>query len=120
MIDSTGAVVVLARGSLAGDTAHLAVRVALALPLGGSRVVLALVDAAAALALPEADPGGHGSQLARELESLTEDEEVPILVERDSLVRLGFGDRGLRRGAVAVDGEELRRVCLMARSCLVL
>ncbi|MHB1574904.1 MAG: DsrE family protein [Candidatus Dormibacteria bacterium] len=120
MIDSTDAVVILSRGSLTDDSARLAVRVALALPLAGSQVILALVDTASAVALSGTEPDGRARQLSRELDSLTGDEEVPILVERESLERLGMADRTLRPGAIRIDREELEHVCLMARSCLVL
>jgi hypothetical protein len=120
MIDSTNSVVVLARGSLADDSAHLAVRVALALPLGGAQVILALADTATAIAVPEVDPGGRGRQLSRELDALTSDEEVPIWVERESLQRLGLVDRTLRPGVVVVSRGELEQLCLRARSCLVI
>lgn len=120
MIDSTEAVMVLARGSLADDSAHLAVRVALALPLGGARAILALADTAAVVAVIDVDPGGRGRQLSRELDALTNDEEVPIVVERDSLDRLGLVDSALRPGVVVVSRAELEQLCLVARSCLVI
>ncbi|MHB1500721.1 MAG: hypothetical protein ACYCYK_06075 [Candidatus Dormibacteria bacterium] len=120
MIASTEALLVLARGSLADESAHLAVRVALALPLGGSRVILALVDTASALALPEMDPGGRGHQLVREFEALTSDEDVPVLVERESLERLGLAGRTMRPGISLIDRDELEQLCRVVSGCLVL
>lgn len=49
MANPTAQVVILARGSLSDDSAMMAVRVGLAIPLGGPGVVLLLVDTAAAL-----------------------------------------------------------------------
>jgi hypothetical protein len=94
-------VVVVARGRLADESAALALRVALAIPLGGSSVRLFLTEATCLLAL--AGPSQIGSLTERQMDSLIHDEEAPVAVERESLARFGLrvtgGDRGgLRRG----------------------
>jgi hypothetical protein len=114
-------VVVLARGDLALEDAALAVRVALALPLGGVTVRLILVDAASALALaepPELGPWSGG--LARELEALIVEEEVPVLVEMESLAALGLADRALRPRVEVASRAEVAAVCGSSGSFLVL
>jgi hypothetical protein len=114
-------VVVLARGDLALEDAALAVRVALALPLGGVTVRLILVDAASALALaepPELGPWSGG--LARELEALIVEEEVPVLVEMESLAALGLADRALRPRVEVASRAEVVAVCGSSGSFLVL
>jgi hypothetical protein len=117
----TKSVVVLARGELSRDDAALAVRVALALPLSGLTVRLLLVDAASALGLADPpDLGAWSGGLARELESLVSDEEVPVLVEQESLAALGFSDRRLRPGVETVPRSQVPTVCAAADSCLVL
>jgi hypothetical protein len=113
--------VVLARGELDVEDAALAVRVALALPLGGLSVQLVLAEAASALAL--ADPtqlGAWTGGLTRELESLIGEEEVPVLVELESLAGLGLAERVLRPGVEVVSRAEVIAVCASAASCLVL
>jgi hypothetical protein len=117
----TGSVLVLARGELSGDDAALAVRVALALPLGGLAVRLLLVDGASALSL--SDPpylGPWSAGLARELDTLISEEEVPVLVERESLAALGLTERRLRPGVETVSRSEVAGICAAADSCLVL
>jgi hypothetical protein len=117
----TKSVVVLARGELSRDDAALALRVALALPLGGLAVRLLLVGAASALGLSDPpDLGPWSGGLARELESLVSDEEVPVLVEQESLAALGLSDRGLRLGVETVPRSEVSAICAAADSCLVL
>lgn len=118
---SSKSVVVLARGELSSDDATLAVRVALALPLGGVTVRLLLVDAASALGLldpPDLSPWSGG--LTRELEALVSDEEVPVLVEQESLAALGFSDRQVRLGVETVPRSQVAAICAAADSCLVL
>lgn len=113
--------VVLARGDLDVEDAALAVRVALALPLGGLTVRLVLAEAASALAL--ADPpqlGAWTGGLTRELESLIGEEEVPVLVELESLAGLGLAERVLRPGVEVASRAEVIAVCGSAASCLVL
>jgi thiamine monophosphate synthase len=120
MRSTEGTVMVLARGALADDRAALALRVALALPLGCPSVVLALVGPAAALAVPGAAPGGRATQVARELAALVDDEEVPVLVEQESLVAMGLQDSGLHPGVSQIARREIHRACLEARSCIVI
>jgi len=113
--------VVLARGDLAVEDAALAVRVALALPLGGVSVRLILVDSASALGLadpPELGPWSGG--LGRELEALIGEEEVPVMVELESLAALGLGDRAFRPGVEVASRSEVAAVCGSSRSFLVL
>jgi hypothetical protein len=112
---------VVARGDLSRDDAALAVRVALALPLGGLAVSLLLVDSASALGLfdlPDLSPWSVG--LARELDALISDEEVPVLVEQESLVALGLTERRLRLGVETVPRSQVPTICAAADSCLVL
>ena len=114
-------VVILARGKLATDAAALAVRVALALPLGGLAVRLLLVDSASALGLldpPDLGPWSGG--LGRELDALVGDEEVPVQVEQESLAALGLAGRRLRPGVETVPRSQLVAICAAADSCLVL
>jgi len=114
-------VVVLARGGLADEAALLAIRVALAIPLGGSRVRLLLAGPASMLGLLEAPRiGARGSQVDREMEALINDEEAPVAVERESLTELGCLDRPLRRGVNLVSRAELEDACGRARHCLVI
>ncbi len=114
-------VVVLARGGLADESGLLALRMALAIPLGGSRVRLLLVGAAATFGLSSPpDLGARGSQLDRELDSLLRDEEAPVGVERESLAELGLSDRELRGGVDRVSRAELEDICGRARHCLVI
>lgn len=118
---SRGEVVVLARGDLAGEEAALAVRIALALPLAGITVRLILADAASALGL--ADPpqlGPWTGGLVREMEALIGEEEVPVLVEMESLADMGLAERVLRPGVEAASRAEVVAVCAASRSCLVL
>ena len=98
----------------------MAVRVALALPLGGLTVRLVLVDSASVLGLaevPDLSPWSGG--LARELEALLE-EEAPVLVEMESLEALGLADRTLRPGVEVASRAEVAAVCSAASKCLVL
>gem|GEM_PF-2570589 len=112
---------VLARGKLSTDEAALAVRVALALPLGGLQVRLLLVGGASALSLFEPpDLGPWSGGLARELEALISEEEVPVLVEQESLAALGLAERRLRAGIETVPRSEVAEICAAADSCLVL
>ncbi|HVD04048.1 MAG TPA: hypothetical protein VNF75_07980 [Candidatus Dormibacteraeota bacterium] len=113
-------VVVLARGSLSDDSGVLAVRVGLAIPLGGARVVLLLVDTAAALGVEGVTPGGRGGQLSREIAALIEDEESPVMVEEESLWTLGLSDRTLRPGVKRIDRSVVEEWCRKARCCIVL
>ena len=99
----------------------MAVRVALALPLGGLTVQLVLVDSASVLGLaevPDLSPWSGG--LARELEALLEEEEAPVLVEMESLEALGLADRTLRPGVDVASRAEVAAVCSAASKCLVL
>ncbi|MGA7086933.1 MAG: hypothetical protein WA724_03075 [Candidatus Dormiibacterota bacterium] len=117
----TKSVVVLARGDLSSDDAALAVRVALALPLAGLAVRLLLVDAASALglsALPDLGPWSSG--LVREMDALLTDEEVPVLVEQESLAQLGLAGQALRPGVATVPRSQVAAICAAADSCLVL
>ncbi|MGB6772470.1 MAG: hypothetical protein WBF51_10795 [Candidatus Dormiibacterota bacterium] len=119
--EGTKSIVVLARGDLSTDDAALAVRVALALPLGGLAVRLLLVDAASALGLSDPpDLGPWSSGLVRELEALVTDEEVPVLVEQESLGQLGLAGRALRPGVETVPRSQVAAICAAADSCLVL
>lgn len=112
---------VLARGQLSSEDPALAVRIALALPLGGVTVLLALVEAASALALADPpDLGPWSGGLVAELEALVNDEIVPVLVELESLAELGLAERTLRQGVEVLPSAELIAVCSAARSCLVL
>ena len=116
-----GEVVVLARGELSCEDAALAVRVALALPLGGLTVRLVLVDSASVLGLAEApDLSPWSGGLARELEALLEEEKAPVLVEMESLTALGLADRTLRPGVDVASRAEVAAVCSAASKCLVL
>ncbi|MGA8206922.1 MAG: hypothetical protein WB801_08570 [Candidatus Dormiibacterota bacterium] len=113
-------VLLLARGDLSRDDAALAVRVALALPLGGLSVSLLLVDSAAALGLsnpPDLGPWSGG--LGRELEALVGDGEVPVLVEQESLVALGLAEPPLRPGVETVPRSQVPAICAEADICLV-
>lgn len=117
----TKSIVVLARGELSNDDAALAVRVALALPLSGLAVRLLLVDSASVLGLfdsPELGPWSPG--LARELDALLTDEEVPVLVEQESLAELGLAGRPLRPGVDTAPRSKVAAICAAADSCLVL
>ena len=114
-------VLVLARGDLSRDDAGLAVRVALALPLGGLAVSLLLTDSASMLGLldpPDLSPWSSG--LARELDALVSDEEVPVLVEQESLAELGLAERRLRPGVERVPRSQVPTICAAADTCLVL
>ncbi|MGC1184137.1 MAG: hypothetical protein WBA31_03165 [Candidatus Dormiibacterota bacterium] len=114
-------VVVLARGALDREDPALAVRVALALPLGGMTVRLVLVDAASALAL--ATPlqlGAWTGALTTELETLITDEGVPVVAELESLVALGLAERDLRPGVEVATQAEVIAICGSAATCLVL
>jgi hypothetical protein len=114
-------IVVLARGNLAGEQAALAVRVALALPLGGLSVRLVLVDAASTLGLASApDLGPWGGGVDRELDALLREEEAPVLVESESLEALGLAGRPLRPGVEVVPRRRLADICAAGRSCLVI
>jgi hypothetical protein len=114
-------VLVLARGDLSRDDAALGVRVALALPLGGLAVTLLLVDSASALGLLDPpDLGPWSAGLALELEALVSNEEVPILVEQESLAELGLAERPLRPGVERVPRSQVPTICAAADSCLVL
>lgn len=113
--------VVLARGDLAHEDAALAVRVALALPLGGVNVRLVLVDSASTLGLADPPlPGPWSGGLARELEALIGEEEVPVLVEMESLAALGLAERALRPGVQVASRADVIAICGSAASCLVL
>ncbi len=120
MANPTEEVVILARGSLSDDRAMMAVRVGLAIPLGGHGVVLLLVDTAAALGVEGVDPAGRGVQLSREISALIEDEEAPVRVEAESLETLGLGHLPLRRGVEAVPRSAVEEWCRSARCCIVL
>ncbi|MGH7639573.1 MAG: DsrE family protein [Candidatus Dormibacteria bacterium] len=112
--------VVLARGDLAVEDAAQAVRLSLALPLAGLRVRLVLADGAAMLALAELpDLTPWGGNLAAELPALLE-EDVAIVVEKESLVRLGLEGRALRPGIELRPGAEIIALCAQAACCLVL
>ncbi|HVB52831.1 MAG TPA: hypothetical protein VNF24_01380 [Candidatus Acidoferrales bacterium] len=114
-------VVVLARGDLAVEEAALAIRIALALPLGGVTVRLILADSASALAL--ADPpqlGPWSGGVARELEALIGEEEVPVLVEMESLAALGLAERPLHAGVEVATRAEVVEACGSCVSLLVL
>ena len=114
-------VVVLARGGLADESGLLALRVALAIPLGGARVRLLLAGPASMLGLARAlELGARGSQLDRELDSLLNDEEAPVGVELESLAELGLSDRELRPGVDPISRAELEDACGRARHCLVI
>ncbi len=116
-----GVVVVLARGGLATEASALAVRLALALPLGGLTVRLILADSASPLALADAPhPGPWSGALARELEALIGEEQVPVLVEMESLVVRGLEDRPLRPGVEVASNAEVVAACGSAGSVLVL
>jgi hypothetical protein len=113
--------VVLARGDLSLEDAALAIRIALALPLGGVAVRLILADSASALAL--ADPpelGPWTGSLTREFEALIGDQDVPVLVELESLVQLGMADRELRPGVEVASRAEVVAACGSSGSFLVL
>jgi hypothetical protein len=117
----TKSVVVLARGELSSDDAALAVRVALALPLGGLAVRLLLTDSASALGLlkaPELGPWSAG--LAQELDALVSDEEIRVMVEQESLAAMGLAGRRLRPGVETVPRAQVEAICATADSCLVL
>ena len=82
---------------------------------------LLLVDSASALGLfdlPDLSPWSVG--LARELDALISDEEVPVLVEQESLVALGLTERRLRLGVETVPRSQVPTICAAADSCLVL
>ncbi|MGH7608641.1 MAG: DsrE family protein [Candidatus Dormibacteria bacterium] len=112
--------VVLARGSLAGEAAPLAVRVALALPLAGLEVRLLLAGPASLLGLAEPpDLGPWGGALERELQALIE-EDVAIGVEQESLATLGLEGRPLRPGVAKLGRSEVEELCATAGTCLVL
>jgi hypothetical protein len=114
-------VVVLARGDLALEDAAMAVRVALALPLGGVDVRLVLVDSASALGLADPpEPGPWSGGLTRELEALIGEEEVPVLVEMESLAALGLAERALRPGVEVASRAEVIAACGSSRSVLVI
>jgi hypothetical protein len=114
-------IVVLARSRLSGERAALAVRVALALPLGGISTRLILVDSASALgleAVPDLSLWSGG--LDRELEALVTEEGAAVLVEQESLEELGLAGRPLRAGAALVGRDQVAAFCGAAGSCLVL
>jgi hypothetical protein len=114
-------ILVLARGELALESSALAVRLALALPLGGLQARLVLADSASALALadpPDLTP--WSGALTRELEALIDDPDVPVSVEADSLASIGLGDRPLREGIEVVSRQQVLAACASSRSCLVL
>jgi hypothetical protein len=111
-------VVIVARGRLADESAALSLRVALAIPLGGSAVRLFLTGATCVLAL--ADPSRMGSETDRQLDSLIHDEEAPVAVERESLARLGLSELELREGVGVVSQVEIEEACAGARHCLVI
>jgi sulfur relay (sulfurtransferase) DsrF/TusC family protein len=117
MTDPADEVVVLARGRLADESATLALRVALAIPLGGASVRLLLTGATCLLAL--ADPSELGSHVEREMTSLIRDEEAPVQVERESLTQLGLAEAALRPGVEVVSRAEMEAACARARHCLV-
>ncbi|MGC2192008.1 MAG: hypothetical protein WA751_06715 [Candidatus Dormiibacterota bacterium] len=113
--------VVLARGDLSLEDAALAIRIALALPLGGVTVRLILADSASALALAEPpELGPWTGSLSREFEALIRDQEVPVLVELESLVQLGMADRELRLGVEVASRAEVVAACGSSGSFLVL
>jgi hypothetical protein len=117
----TRSVVVLARGGLSGDDAALAVRVALALPLGGLTVRLLLLDGASPMSLFDPpDLGAWSAGLDRELGALISEEEVPVLVEQESLAALGLAQRRLRPGVQTVPRAQVAGICAAADNCLVL
>ncbi len=121
MSSGSDEVVVLARGGLADEAALLALRVALAIPLGGSPVRLLLAGSACLLGLADAPSiGTRGSQVDREMDALLNDEEAPVAVERESLIELGCLDRPLRRGVSLVPRAEVEDACGRARHCLVI
>jgi len=103
-------VVVVARGRLADESAALALRLALAIPLGGSSVRFFLTEATCLLAL--AGPSQMGSEMERQMDSLIHDEEAPVAVERESLA--------LRQGVGVVSRAEIEAACAGARHCLVI
>ncbi|HVC22470.1 MAG TPA: hypothetical protein VNH82_03450 [Candidatus Dormibacteraeota bacterium] len=114
-------VVVLARGALDREESAFAVRVALALPLGGLTVRLVLVDSASALALATPPQlGAWTGGLTTELETLIREEEVPVVAELESLVALGLADRDLRPGVEVATRTEVITICGSAATCLVL
>jgi len=115
-----GTIMVLARGAIADDSAALALRVALALPLSCPSVVLALVGPAAALAVVGVAPGGRAVQVARELAALVDDEEVPVWAEQESLSAIGLDENALHHGVSLVARQELHLACLGARACVVI
>jgi sulfur relay (sulfurtransferase) complex TusBCD TusD component (DsrE family) len=111
-------VVVVARGRLADESAALALRLALAIPLGGSSVRFFLTEATCLLAL--AGPSQMGSEMERQMDSLIHDEEAPVAVERESLARLGLLEVELRQGVGVVSRAEIEEACAGARHCLVI
>lgn len=87
----------MARGGLKGESAALATRVALALPLAGVDPILVLTGTAVVLALTRpASLGRRAPQLAAEFDALIGEERVPVAVEREALEVLGFAASDLR------------------------
>lgn len=120
MTSESDEVVVLARGGLADEASILALRVALAIPLGGSRVRLFLAGPAALLGLLDGPQmGARRAQLSQELDSLLHDQGAPVAVEDESLTELGISDRPLWPGVSVVTRAELEDACGQARHCLV-
>ena len=112
---------ILARGGLAGEEAALAVRIAIALPLGGTSTRLVLVGSASALGLADPpDLSPWSGALSRELEALTGEADVPVLVETESLIALGLEDRHLRDGVDVISRREVMATLGRAANCLVL
>jgi hypothetical protein len=118
MMVAADEVVIVARGRLADESAALALRVALAIPLGGSSVRLFLTGPTCLLA--RVDPAQMGSQVGRQLDSLIQDEDAPVAAERESLVRLGLAAVQLRPGVGIVSQAEIEEACAKARHCLVI
>ncbi|HUY56705.1 MAG TPA: hypothetical protein VMV12_02625 [Candidatus Micrarchaeaceae archaeon] len=114
-------VLVISRGELSTEAPALAVRVALALPLGGLNTRLVLVDATVTLGLADAaDLSPWSGRMTRELDALIKEQETPVLVELESLRTLGLEERTLRRGVDVATRAEVTALCAAADLCLVL
>ncbi len=111
----------LARGRLSGEGPALAVRIALAIPLGECSVRLVLADDASALACASTSERFPWSGSWRaEVEALVGEEEMPVEVERESLEELGLAQAQLIQGVRPITRAELTERLSSARHTLVI
>jgi hypothetical protein len=99
------------RSGPASERGWLGLRIALALGLGGGEVTVWLSGAGAGWALPVDVRAWLGGDPGRDLDGLVDDIGATVLVDRESLARLGAGAADCRRGVTAAGPDEYAQCC---------